>query len=1188
MRTHVRGFDPSFNAITGLNGSGKSNILDAICFVLGLTNLSSVRASNIQDLIYKRGQAGVTKASVTIVFDNADRERSPVSFENYPTITVTRQIAMGGVSKYLINGHKATQQAVQNMFQSVQLNINNPNFLIMQGKITKVLNMKPAEILSMIEEAAGTRMFEERKERAFRTMAKKDQKVREITALLQEEIKPKLDRLREEKRAFLEYQKASTELERTTRLYKAYEWQKLQHKLAERSDVGHAKEQLATHAGNIAAYTRQLAALEEELGNLRAKRDAEMEANGQQDALLQKARALAHELVEATTQAEFRRSASTEEAARVEAEQQALVAAEEALAAEQASFDTMRLALEADKKAHDDVAQRAAETDALLQSLLTGMASEADGGSSGFQGQLARAREREATARSEIQQTRVRMDHLQRELRTKEPLAQKEAGESAGLVGELEKAQAEARGAHQAVADLGWDPAHYERLANERTELEGRVATLRAERDAMQERLPSALQFTYVDPGRNFDRSRVRGLVASLVTLDKSSRAYAPALEAAAGSRLYNVVVDDEKTGSQLLTHGQLKKRVTLIPLRQIQPNVADRRRVDAAKRLAPNRVELALELVGCEEHVRAALEYVFGQTLVCKDAESARRVTFDAAVQMKSVTIDGDTYDPAGRLSGGSKGGGVQNVLLRMQELAHCERALSQAQETLAANDAAWRTLQEARRAFMGASEEAELAHHRAELLQTQVEQSRAATLQAEVTACRTALSELAASIEEATERQTSAAQDVRRLQGEIQELHTDKGGKVERVRAEAKELKATLSKHTAALKPQQNKLRQAELALGQCEMDREAAKERLSAAQDAATQAARELEQSERRAAELQAAVDESEAELAESRAALQAFQEELAELEHAQSTKKQSLADAELAQQQLQHELERVEQECAVFQRSITALEEEHPWIASEHVHFGEPGSAYEFAKHDMASIGRTCAQLAERQSGMRRRVNPRVMNMIDNVEKKESSLQHMLTTVLGDKSKIEETILELDRYKKDALNSTFTQVNQAFGDIFAELLPGNYAKLQPPEGAEITQGLEVRVRLGATWKQSLTELSGGQRSLIALSLIMSLLQFKPAPMYILDEIDAALDLSHTQHIGQLFRTRFKGSQFIVVSLKEGLFNNASVVFRARFRDGTSLVERIAQKSSDADKENVPRVRTVSGKRAARLGP
>jgi structural maintenance of chromosome 2 len=175
--------------------------------------------------------------------------------------------------------------------------------------------------------------------------------------------------------------------------------------------------------------------------------------------------------------------------------------------------------------------------------------------------------------------------------------------------------------------------------------------------------------------------------------------------------------------------------------------------------------------------------------------------------------------------------------------------------------------------------------------------------------------------------------------------------------------------------------------------------------------------------------------------------------------------------------------------------------------------------------------------------------------------------MMATVLKDKEKIEATIEELDRYKRDALQKTWEKVNSDFGGIFAELLPGNFAKLQPPEGQDLMQGLEVKVQLGTVWKQSLTELSGGQRSLIALSLIMSLLQFKPAPMYILDEIDAALDLSHTQHIGQLFRTRFRGSQFIVVSLKEGLFTNANVLFRTRFRDGTSVVERTAHRSGSA---------------------
>lgn len=79
----------------------------------------------------------------------------------------------------------------------------------------------------------------------------------------------------------------------------------------------------------------------------------------------------------------------------------------------------------------------------------------------------------------------------------------------------------------------------------------------------------------------------------------------------------------------------------------------------------------------------------------------------------------------------------------------------------------------------------------------------------------------------------------------------------------------------------------------------------------------------------------------------------------------------------------------------------------------------------------------------------------------------------------------------------------------------------------------------------------------RSLIALSLILALLQFKPAPMYILDEVDAALDLSHTQNIGRIIKTRFQGSQFIVVSLKDGMFQNANRVFRTRFSEGTSVV-------------------------------
>lgn len=104
-----------------------------------------------------------------------------------------------------------------------------------------------------------------------------------------------------------------------------------------------------------------------------------------------------------------------------------------------------------------------------------------------------------------------------------------------------------------------------------------------------------------------------------------------------------------------------------------------------------------------------------------------------------------------------------------------------------------------------------------------------------------------------------------------------------------------------------------------------------------------------------------------------------------------------------------------------------------------------------------------------------------------------------------------------------------------------------------------GLEVKVAFGGVWKESLSELSGGQKSLLALSLILAMLLFKPAPIYILDEVDAALDLSHTQNIGRMIKAHFPQSQFIVVSLKEGMFNNANVIFRTKFVDGVSTVTR-----------------------------
>ena len=202
------------------------------------------------------------------------------------------------------------------------------------------------------------------------------------------------------------------------------------------------------------------------------------------------------------------------------------------------------------------------------------------------------------------------------------------------------------------------------------------------------------------------------------------------------------------------------------------------------------------------------------------------------------------------------------------------------------------------------------------------------------------------------------------------------------------------------------------------------------------------------------------------------------------------------------------------------------------------------------------------LEERQAILKRNINVNVLDMIDRVETRDTTLVEMLKTVKKDKEKISNTIEALDDIKKETLHKTWKQVNEDFGSIFGDLLPGSFCKLDGSGNDEVISGLEIKVKLGGIWKESLTELSGGQRSLTALALILSLLKYRPAPFYILDEVDAALDLSHTQNIGNLLKKRFKSSQFIVVSLKEGMFTNANVLFKTKFKDGISSVERFEQ--------------------------
>jgi structural maintenance of chromosome 2 len=156
---------------------------------MGISRMALIRVEKLQELVYKGGNSSVSKASVTLTFNNTNKQFSPPGYTQYDKISVTRSIENNKV-KCMINGRVETQEKVKELFTSVKLNVNNPHFLIMQGRVTKVINMKPEEILGLIEEASGVSQYQYKKIQSLELIKKKELKILETNSILEADVLP--------------------------------------------------------------------------------------------------------------------------------------------------------------------------------------------------------------------------------------------------------------------------------------------------------------------------------------------------------------------------------------------------------------------------------------------------------------------------------------------------------------------------------------------------------------------------------------------------------------------------------------------------------------------------------------------------------------------------------------------------------------------------------------------------------------------------------------------------------------------------------------------------------------------------------------------------------------------------------------------------------------------------------------
>ncbi len=389
--------------------------------------------------------------------------------------------------------------------------------------------------------------------------------------------------------------------------------------------------------------------------------------------------------------------------------------------------------------------------------------------------------------------------------------------------------------------------------------------------------------------------------------------------------------------------------------------------------------------------------------------------------------------------------------------------------------------------------------------------------------------------------------------------------GKEVDLAKREIERLLKEQGRKKIALEKSAADIQHAQTAAGDCRNQLESGKSALTALREKLNQ--------------IDTALAQSRSELQRREAVLVALDMKVRELVESRNTL-DKLAESQRGELRgLETAWAAVKAEIGENENLIGVLQSENPFVEEDRDKFGVAGGEYDFEAMNIKELSDQSGKLQKEAERLKKLININVDEVGDTIERQYETLVQRKEIVVKDKRRLERIMKLLDATKRDALLKVWAKVNIDFGDIFKTLLPHARSRLELISKDDIMEGIEFKVSFNGIDKESLGELSGGQRTLIALSFIFALLKYNPAPLYILDEIDAALDISHTQNIGIMIKEKFPQSQFLVVSLKDGMFNNANVLFKVAFVDGSSRVTRIALRETVEDKEDGGKVKIMT---------
>ncbi|ACK72793.1 chromosome segregation protein SMC [Gloeothece citriformis PCC 7424] len=1147
-------FLPGFTVISGPNGSGKSNILDALLFCLGLATSKGMRAERLPDLVNHNHTNGrkTTEASVSVTFDLSDVSGEDDTNKTEPltewTITRRLRVTQGGnySSTYYINNQPCTVNELHEQLNRFRIYPEGYN-VVLQGDVTRIITMNSRERREIIDELAGVAEFDRKIDKTKETLESVRER-EERCRIIEQELKRSLDRLASDRVKAEKYKKLKAEIQEKQQWEIVLQVRLLQtqHQQLE-SQISNGDTQITQFQTQLDTLNTQIEQTTTTLNQL----NTQVKALGEEEQLsvasqlaTQKAKRHQLQLQQQQIETIIQQHHTNQDQTKIDLQQYQQSLSEiidqktqlntETIPHLMGQRDHTRNTLEQTKTKSLQIAT-ASEAWVQEQTSLSHKIGELQDTLNPYRTEQAQLTERHQRLQKTIDEQTPRLESTETELTSKKI-------ELTGLTETLTITQEEIKTLAQQLTlaehDRTIQQDTQKRLLKEQRDKQRELDKLEATQQAQQEAQGTYATQIIVQS----DLPGVCGIVANLGEVDPQ---FQLALEIAAGGRLGHIVVEDDSIASAGIALLKQKRvgRATFLPLNKIySPKLPDISNL----RFAKGFIDLAVNLINCHPRYNTIFAYVFGNTIVFETIDEARHYLG----KYRIVTLDGDLLELSGAMTGGSKPsrGSIrfgtvstkdsEDIETLKRRLSDIDQMLTRTEELIAqkteiVNNLS-QNLTEARQ------KEREL------FLQSKQLQKDIDRLTGQKEELTLSLSQNNQELETVTRRLEELTQHIPSLEAQLQQAQRQLIElEASQTHSEWLEIQAHIKAQETQLQQQEHTLRQAEETLKDLETQTQRLEEKITESQQRLESLQNQTFTINHQEAELKQQILNSDQIIAETEILLHQLTEKLGETKKERDRTETSLRALQTQHQQTAWNLEKLLQ--TQQERKVT-LESLKNQLETQRLELPDPIPELPEFILNQENLSQYLEQLqTDIKNGQKRLEGMEPVNMLaleeyERTKERLDELSEKLSTLEAERTELLLRIENFTTLRFRAFKEAFDAVNENFQSIFATLSDGDgYLQLDNNEDP-FSGGLNLVAHPKGKPVQRLSSMSGGEKSLTALSFIFALQRYRPSPFYAFDEVDMFLDGANVERLSKMIRQHSEQAQFIVVSLRRPMIEAA----------------------------------------------